>query len=182
MSSRDGVRVFVLALSLFACRESVAADEAKEAAVRFYRSYSGLRQSAGLTGIPNEAQLARLAPLLTPELGGLFDTALREQRRCAKQYPGDKPPWIEGDIFSSKFEGFNSFSATASRLRKQGREVTMRFAYAEGKTRVKWTDTLVLRHEAGRWLVDDIFYRGHFAFTSGFGKNLKSSLKSIPAC
>lgn len=60
--------------------------------------------------------------------------------------------------------------------------MVIRFTYTEGKSRVKWTDTLVLRNEAGRWLVDDIFYRGHFAFSSGFGKNLKSSLTRIPAC
>ena len=60
--------------------------------------------------------------------------------------------------------------------------MVIRFTYAEGKYSVKWSDTLILRNAAGRWLVDDIFYRGHFAFASGFGKNLKSSLKSIPAC
>jgi len=58
----------------------------------------------------------------------------------------------------------------------------MRFTYAEGKQRVNWMDALILRNLAGQWLVDDIFYRGQFAFTSGFGKNLKASLKSIPAC
>ena len=36
--------------------------------------------------------------------------------------------------------------------------------------------------EGVRWLVDDVFHRAHFPFGSGFGSNLKSSLKSIPAC
>jgi hypothetical protein len=167
---------------LLVCREAFAADAAKEAAANFYRSYAKLRASGGLSGIPNAPQLARLAPFLTPELRGLFGAALREQERCAKQFPGDKPPWIEGDIFSSNFEGFTTFNAASSRPRKQGREVTIRFRYVEGKSKVEWFDALVLRNEAGRWRVDDVFYRGHFAFTSGFGKNLKSSLKSIPAC
>jgi hypothetical protein len=172
----------VLAAALVTCGETSAADESRDAAVSFYRSYSSLRATGGLSGIPNESQLARLAPLITPELRDLFGAALREQERCAKQFPGDKPPWIEGDIFSSNFEGFTSFSSASSKPGEQRREVAMRFSYADGKQRVNWTDTLFLRNEAGRWLVDDIFYRGHFAFTSGFGKNLKSSLKSIPAC
>jgi hypothetical protein len=159
-----------------------AADDAKDAAISFYRNYSGLRETGGLSGIPDEAQLAQLAPSITAELRALFGAVLREQARCAKQSPGDKPSWIEGDIFSSNFEGFTSFSAASSKSQKDAREVVVRFTYAEGKYRVKWSDTLVLRNEAGRWLVDDIFYRGRFAFTSGFGKNLKSSLMSIPAC
>jgi len=175
-------RMLIFGMAFLICERTYSADAAKDAAATFYRSYLGLRQSAGLTGIPNAAQLARLAPLITPELAGLFGAAQREQQRCAKQFPGDKPPWIEGDIFSSHFEGFTSFSAASSRPGKDGREVTMRFTYAEGKQRVNWTDTLILRNVAGRWLVDDIFYRGQFAFTSGFGNNLKSSLKSIPAC
>jgi hypothetical protein len=182
MNAGSAARVLVLGVSLLACRKIYAADEATEAAVRFYQGYSALRQSGGLTGIPDDAQLTQLAPLITPELAGHFSAARREQRRCAKQFPGDKPPWIEGDIFSSNFEGFTSFSAASSKSAQQGREVVIRFTYTEGKSRVKWTDTLVLRNEAGRWLVDDIFYRGHFAFSSGFGKNLKSSLTRIPAC
>jgi hypothetical protein len=182
MSPRRLARLLVLGASLIGCAQTHAADEAREAAAAFYRNYLALRQSGGPSGIPDEAQLAKLAPSITAELRGLLAAALREQARCAKQFPGDKPPWIEGDIFSSNFEGFTSFSASNSRPRNAGREVAIRFTYAERKYRVKWADTLVLRNEAGRWLVDDIFYRGHFAFTSGFGKNLKSSLKSIPAC
>jgi hypothetical protein len=135
-----------------------------------------------LTGIPDESRLAQLAPLLTPELRDLFRVALSEQKRCENKFPDDKPPWIEGDIFSSSFEGFTSFRTAASRPATQGRQVTLSFVYAEGKDRVKWTDTLVLRNEGGRWRVDDVYYRAHFAFGSGFGSSLKSSLKGIPAC
>lgn len=171
-----------MALGIFLLAgQAFAADEAKDAAGGFYRSYAKLR-SDGLTGIPDEPRLAQLAPLLTPELRDLFSAALREQRRCRDKFPDDKPPWIEGDIFSSSFEGFTSFKAAASRPAKQGREVTVSFVYAEGKTRVKWMDALMLRNVEGRWLVDDIFYRAHFAFSSGFGSHLKSSLKRIPAC
>lgn len=179
---RHVTRAIVLCASLFAGAELRASDQAQDAAANFYRSYRSLRESGGLTGIPNETQLARLSALLSTELRDLLGAALREQERCARQFPGDKPPWIEGDIFSSNFEGFTSFRVSASKAREAGRDVTLRFAYTDGKYRVKWSDTLVLRNEAGRWLVDDIHYRGGFAFGSGFGRNLKASLKSIPAC
>ncbi|HEY8069723.1 MAG TPA: hypothetical protein VIF38_12650 [Burkholderiales bacterium] len=175
------VRAVALGVFLLASRAAFAADEAKDAAANFYRSYARLR-AGGLTGIPDGPRLAQLAPLLTPELHDLFSVALLEQKRCEDKFPDDKPPWIEGDIFSSSFEGFTSFRAAASRPAKQGRRVTVNFIYTEGKDRVKWTDTLLLRNEGGRWLVDDVFYRAHFPFGSGFGSNLRSSLKSIPAC
>lgn len=175
-------RAMALGALLLANGELLAADEAKNAAANFYRSYAQLRKTDGLSGIPGEAQLAKLSPLITPALHGLFSAALREQRRCKDKFPGDKPPWIEGDIFSSSFEGFTSFSVADSRPRRQGRQVSVSFSYIEGKHRVNWKDLLVLRNEAGRWLVDDVYYRAQFAFSSGFGTNLKSSLKSVPAC
>lgn len=181
------IRSLLLAVSLIASQEIHAADAAKDAAANFYKNYHKLRQSGGLTGIPNEAQLTQLSPLITPQLGSLLSAALREQQRCAEQFPDDKPPWIEGDIFSSNFEGFTSFNVGNSKSQGQARQVSIKqvpikFVYIEGKYKVKWTDTLVLRNEAGHWLVDDIFYHANFAFTSGFGKNLQSSLKAIPAC
>ena len=181
MHSNNILRSLLLAVCLMACQEIYAADAAKDAAASFYQNYHKLR-AGGLTGIPNETQLAQLSPLITPQLQKLFGAAYLEQQRCMKQYPDDKPPWIEGDIFSSNFEGFTSFTVASSKVRGQTRQVPVKFVYIEGKFKVKWTDTLVLRYEAGHWLVDDIFYHANFAFTSGFGKNLQSSLKSIPAC
>jgi hypothetical protein len=60
--------------------------------------------------------------------------------------------------------------------------VVVRFTYVEGRHKAGWTDTLVLDRESGKWLVADIYYHAKFAFTSGFGPHLQSSLKNIPAC
>jgi hypothetical protein len=174
--------LFLLGAALLAPLPALAVDAAKLAAADFYRTYRELRQSGGLTGIPNAAQLARLSPLLTPELSGLLQAALAEQQRCAKLYPDDKPPWIEGNIFSSNFEGFTAMTVQGSKRRGQMRSVSVRFTYAEGRHKARWTDTLVLDNASGKWRVEDIYYRAKFAFTSGFGLNLQSSLKNIPAC
>lgn len=182
MHLRRNALEIVLGLSVFVCQDAVASDPARDAATNFYRSYAKLRTVGGMTGIPDAAQLTKLAPMLTAELQRLFVAAKKEQQRCAKQFPDDKPPWIEGDIFSSNFEGFTRFRVDASKGRGGGRAVTVRFEYVEGKSGVKWTDVLVLRNESGRWRVEDILYRAKFAFTSGFGTNLKDSLKRIPAC
>jgi hypothetical protein len=168
--------------ALFAPLPACAADAAKLAAADFYRTYRELRETGGLTGIPNAAQLAQLSSLLAPELSSLLGAALAERQRCAKLYPDDKPPWIEGDIFSSNFEGFTTVTVHDSKPRGQKRSVGVHFAYVEGRHRVSWTDVLVLDNALGRWLVDDIYYHAKFAFGSGFGSHLQSSLKNIPAC
>jgi hypothetical protein len=168
--------------ALLAPAPALAADAAKLAVADFYRTYRELRDTGGLTGIPNAGQLERLSPSLTPELSGLLSAALAEQQRCAKQYPDDKPPWIEGDIFSSNFEGFTSMAVQNSKPRGNQRSVSVRFTYVEGRHKASWTDTLVLDKRSGRWLVEDIYYHAKFAFTSGFGSHLQSSLKNIPAC
>lgn len=169
--------------SAFAIGPATAADAARDAATSFYRSYAKLRAIGKLTGIPDAAQLATLAPFLTPELRRLMAAAKKEQVRCAKVFPEDKPPWIEGDIFSSSFEGFTSFRAGPSKGAGKGRSVMVRFRYAERRgAGVEWQDELALRNEAGRWRVDDVFYRANFEFSSGFGTNLKDSLRRIPAC
>ena len=172
------------ACALWAGPASAAPDAARDAAVALYRSYAKLRaEDRGMTGIPDARQLGRLAPFLTPELRGLMAAAKKEQERCAKAFPGDKPPWIEGDIFSSSFEGFTSFRAGSSKGSGKLRAVVVRFRYSEGrKAGVEWQDEVVLRNEAGRWRVDDLRYRADFAFTSGFGPSLKASLKQRPAC
>jgi hypothetical protein len=172
------------AYTLLACPALAAPDVARDATTALYRSYAKLRaEGRGMTGIPDAKQLARLAPFLTPELRGLMAAAKKEQERCARAFPGDKPPWIEGDILSSSFEGFTSFRAGSSKGSGKVRAVVVRFRYAEpGRSGVEWQDEVVLRNEAGRWRVDDLRYRADFAFTSGFGPNLKASLKQIPAC
>ncbi len=169
---------------ILVCREGFAADAARDAATNFYRGYAKLRAAGGMSGIPDRKQMARLSPLLAGELRGLLAAAKREQERCAKRFPNEKPPWVEGDVFSSNFEGFTSFRVDASKARGRGRERTaaVRFQYAGGKGRVNWNDELVLRNEAGRWRVVDVVYRARFAFTSGFGTHLTDALKRIPAC
>jgi phytoene dehydrogenase-like protein len=172
--------LLLLGLSLVPS-QAFAADDAKRAAEDFYRGYSELRAS-GMTGVPDDAQLTMLSPLLAPELTRALAAAKREQQRCMKKFPDDKPPRIEGDIFSSSFEGFTSFAAGPSKPRGRGRDVSMQFTFADGKDRTHWTDVLILVNANGRWLVSDVYYRAKFAFTSGFGSHLRGSLKGIHAC
>src|SRR5215813_10006441 len=81
--------------------KSSAADTVK----RFYNTYRAQKFS----GLPDAAQLAKLAPYLSASLQTLIRAAQKEQDRCEKAAPDEKPPWVEGDMFTSNFEGFTWF-------------------------------------------------------------------------
>jgi hypothetical protein len=172
----------LMCLLCVACQSIHAQDLAKAATQDFYRTYQVMRSAEGAAGLPNPAQLQRLAPWITPRLKGLLAAAHIEQARCKNAFPQDIPPSIDGDIFSSKTEGFTAFGVASSQLRGAGRSVPAQFTYSDGKSTVRWSDTVMLQNVEGRWRVDDILYRASFAYTGGFGSHLQDTLSEIPAC
>lgn len=160
------------------------AAQVSDAANNFLQSYSKLRKR-GLSGIPDEKQLTQLERFFTPSLRSLFATALKEQRRCTKRFPTDKPPWIEGDIFSSSFEGFDSFVIEKSSIDDNAATLIIKYTIQPqgvDAANTSWHDALLLKKIDALWRVDDMQYRGDFAFGSGFGVSLRQSLQGIPAC
>jgi hypothetical protein len=131
------------------------------AANHFYATYTALPRQGGL---PQGAALDRYLPLLSPRLAGLIRRADAAQARFHAKVK-DAPPLIEGDLFSSQFEGFQTYkvgdcsgTATAGRCRVQ-----LHYQPPNQKA-VDWTDEILLVKAGGAWKVDDIAYRGAFAF------------------
>jgi hypothetical protein len=144
------------------------------AAEAFYRK----RMDLNFTGLPNSGQLAGLAPRLTPELRGLFAAAQKSQKTYLQHHPGEKPPWVEGDLFSSLFEGVSSFRPGAVSVHGEQAQVKMLLVYNDAGKPAHWTDSLVLRHVNGQWLVDDILMQGKWAFKNG--ASLRKTLTASP--
>jgi hypothetical protein len=99
-------------------------------------------------------------------------TAQTTQARCEKTHPGDKPPWVEGDMFSSSFEGFTKFQVAGALALTKARKTIFKvnFEYVEkGQKPVTWTDEVALVQEKGRWVIDDVFLPDAAAFGNGFG-------------
>lgn len=156
-----------------------------QAAEAFYAAYRGMQ----FTGLPDAARQQRLAAHLSPRLQRALAAARAEQQRCARRFPDDKPPWIEGDLFSSSFEGFTEVAAgEVTAPAPARREVVMTFRYREqgqasaGPATVQWQDRALMVRHAGRWVLDDVRYQAGFAFGNGFGARLRQSLAERPAC
>jgi hypothetical protein len=87
----------------------------------------------------------------------------------------EKPAFVEGDLFSSLFEGATGLTASAPVARGDVQLVPVTFTTDQEKPAVSWMDTVVVRKENGRWLVHDVRYGGTWAFA-----NKGSLLRSLP--
>jgi hypothetical protein len=130
------------------------------------------------SGAPTDAQRLTLAPLLTAELTGLLQRADAARSAARVAAPGEKPPFTDGDLFSSLFEGPTAFAvgkavsaATAPDGRLGDLQVPVDFVHtidlaAGGGEPTTWTDTVLLREENGRFVVADIAFGGGWDFAN----------------
>lgn len=148
-----------------AAPEKVVAD--------FYAALAAARPS----GAPTEAQRAALAPMLSSELIGLLSRADTARATARAAAPGEKPPFTDGDMFSSLFEGptghqvgapVSGAAAPGGRLGDLRVPVTLTHVAdaATGGKATTWTDTVLLREEDGRFVVADIAFGGDWDFAN----------------
>ena len=160
--------VLVGIISLLGCVGSAGAD--KPAAPRpsgvagqFYQACVKLKVS----GLPDEKQGAVLAPLLSRELNEAIAAAKREQQKAIREHPDEKPPWIEGNLFGSLFEGMNSFTLGREVIEGDKASLPIYLEFRDGEKVTRWVDVLVLARADERWVVWDIFFCGPWDFKPG---------------
>lgn len=137
------------------------ADDTADLAAAANRLYAALPRGGG---IPAPVARAKLAPLLSTRLAGLINAAAAADARFHAKVKA-APPLIEGDIFSSQFEGFQSYKVGAcTGTGTAGRCLVQLHYQAAGQKPVDWNDELLFIKAQGQWKLDDIAYRGVFAF------------------
>ncbi|MBK8036979.1 MAG: hypothetical protein IPK22_07555 [Verrucomicrobiaceae bacterium] len=122
-----------------------------------------------ISGLPSPAQMKRLEGMLTPPLASVIEVARTRQQEQMRQHPDEKPQWVEGDLFSSLFEGVKTWEI-GEVFAAPSTEATVKVhnSYDEpGLDKVEWTDTWVFQRLADRWRLDDIRMGGEWAFRSG---------------
>jgi len=172
--------VGISAMSLTMLGKPVAAQGSPVTAVKtFYAAYA----SHPFTGLPTGANWRRVAAQMSTPLATMIRAAQAEQARCEKAHPDDKAPWIEGDMFTSNFEGFTRFRVSDS-LATSGAHpsVNIDFDYVDRGQTFSWRDQVVLTKEGGRWVIDDVRYRKSEGFGNGFGEGLRKALTLDGAC
>jgi hypothetical protein len=122
--------------------------------------------AAHVGGAPEADQLATAAPMLTHELVAALERARAERDLSLKEHPGDKPPYVEGALFSSLFEGYTHARPLTVATEGDQARVPVCFAYADDSGRTEWTDTVGLVRQDGTWRIDDVVYGGQWDFAN----------------
>ncbi len=127
----------------------------------FYTAY----MAAPHDGIPDAVARSGLAPFITPALEQLLAAGENAEARYAKETNNQSPPIIEGDLFTSLFEGATTFKMGACKADDgKGRcAVFLTYDDHSGKP-VNWTDTAILARTQSGWRIDDIAYGGKWDF------------------
>lgn len=150
----------VLSLLASGCAQSDKAQMAQQTN-GFYGAYMSLQHD----GIPNEAARAKLANFVSPGLNKLLADGEAAEARYAKETKNQSPPIVEGDLFTSLFEGATAFRVGACKAEGDKGHCAVGLLYDDKSDKpVNWTDVVYLVRADQGWRVDDIAYGGKWAF------------------
>jgi hypothetical protein len=140
-----------------------AEDGVAKGVTAFYEAHARL-QLAG--GVPDAGQRAQLRPLVSPALDGALAAADDAEARYAKKTNKQVPPLVQGDLFTSLFEGASRFAVASCTGDAARASCLVDFAYQEAKggPETKWQDRVHVVKAAGGWVVDDVEYGGSWPF------------------
>jgi len=160
-----------------------AQDRQRQAAVAAVEGlYAGL-VAHPVSGAPSPEELDALTPWLGEELERLLVQARTVHDLERERAPGEKPPFNDGDLFSSLFEGPTVFDVGRARADGRGWRVPVAFTHVAPGGSTDWTDTVIVAKEAGGWVVVDLIYGGDwdFAMRGSLVANLRSGLADYAA-
>lgn len=141
--------------------------EARRAATTLATDFYEMRLRLGKTGLPDESEMKAYRAFLCPDLAHMMDAARERQKAwIAANPPDEKPPLVDGDLFSSLFEGPDAVSAAGTSVDGEGARVSLSMRAGEGENAVRWKDDLLLARQDGSWCVADLEYRGDWAFAN----------------
>lgn len=100
--------------------------------------------------------------MMTKELGELIqkavDRELLEVEKIKKsEFPTDKPLCIEGDVFSSLYEGQDSLKILGIKIKNNKATATLELTNTQYKE--TWKDEVLLKNENG-WKIDNVIFKG----------------------
>ena len=141
----------------------------------FYYAYQSLPRG----GIPSADRLPRLKPHVTPALYALLAEALAAETRHTEATKGTEPPLVEGDPFTSLFEGASAFEVGGCTEEGAAGRCAVDLTYKDGSGKTAWQDTALLAKTAEGWRIDNIAYGGTWDF--GNKGRLTDLLRSVAA-
>jgi hypothetical protein len=150
----------------------------------FYAVYAVQHVRGG--GIPDATERVRYGPVLSPRLNKQLVDAAAAQARLTAKVKNAVPPMLEGDIFSSLFEGAGSWKMGACQTTAKTARCPVALTYVpapapnrKAEKPANWNDAVLLVATPQGWKVDDVVYDAGFAF--GNTGRLSSMLAMVVA-
>jgi hypothetical protein len=116
--------------------------------------------------LPDENEMKAYRAFLCPPLAAAMDEARVRQRAWIDANPDEKPPLVEGDLFSSLFEGVEVVTPAGTEVTADGARVNLSMRFGEGDDAVRWKDAVLLSKDQGSWCIADVEYRGDWPFAN----------------
>ena len=141
--------------------------------------YAVVLKYAQTGGVPTAKEREELAPFVTPTLLKALTKADGAEAIYAKKTNHEVPPLVEGDLFTSMFEGATTAKVTQCTADgpRQNCAVALTYVDARDKSTTRWTDTAVFIRTNTGWRLDDIVYGGTWDF--GHKGNLSTLLRDV---
>ncbi|MBS1207697.1 MAG: hypothetical protein H6R19_95 [Proteobacteria bacterium] len=175
------MRHLLVPLLSFACSAAFAYSGPAEVVQNFYTA----RLASQNSGVPSGRELADFSTYLGPELVCLLGAALRYDDKFELAHPGEKPPFAEGDLYSSSVEIPTRFTLGALHMQGGSASLPVHFYLdqADKPDTQGWQDLVHLKVIRKRWQITDIEYQGGTAFGNQgqlFSKLRETLVKATP--
>jgi hypothetical protein len=161
------MRIITALISCLLITSASLANVAPETVVQnFYSQLLKLKVS----GLPDDSELKYLSYYLSPRLLEQIQNAQKYQEKFKKENPEEKPPLIEGALFSSLFEGISEFQIGKVEPLENGYKVFVHFSYTDPSLSheiTKWQDAVTLKNQDGHFVIEDVEYLGNWPFKPG---------------
>jgi hypothetical protein len=126
----------------------------------FYNTYLTVKP----LGVPAEKELTKFKPYLSASLMKLLNESAQAEEKYRRVTKGEVPPLVEGDLFTSLFEGATSFKVLSCEAATGSCLVELSYVEAVNGPPTKWKDKAYLVKDSRGWLITDIEYLGEWQF------------------
>ena len=171
------MRATVLAGALLLLLPLTAASEGLSPAEVAGKCYTAYLADDRPSGVPDREKLKTLEPFISKSLAQLLRVALDYRERWIKEHPPElgsdgvqvvlKPPFTDGVLFSSLFEGPTGFQVGRVTEVNGEYHVDLDLYYdEESQPTFRWKDIAIVLKEDDRFVVDDMELLGDWPFCS----------------
>jgi hypothetical protein len=125
-----------------------------------------MHQRLGNSGLPAVDALNAYDAFLCPSLADALRAAKVRQEQFKASQPDEKPPLVDGDLFSSLAEGPEFWSVAESRIGGDNAVVVLDLSHGEGSKATRWKDSMILQLDDGVWCIADVEYHGNWPYAN----------------